>query len=213
MTLPEPPNESRELAEFPALIWRAHQPLSRIHRQDFASIFFGTDQDGRWNPPEPGSEWGTCYLSTHRVGAALEVFGRFRFLPQREIDRRVLATVYLTSDVRLADMTDASVLGRYGLTAEASTGTEETTYPCTQRWALRLQEAGFGGVYYGARHDPTLGSRSIALFGKASDRDREGALSEWVDETTATTTPIPAAVLDELRNPYGYTIVGGGAAL
>lgn len=82
---------------------------------------------------EPDAEWGTCYLSTHPLGAALEVFGRFRLLPQREIDRRVLATIYLTSDIQLADMTHPTVLGLFGLTAEASTGETTNAYPRTQQ--------------------------------------------------------------------------------
>lgn len=68
-------------------------------------------------------------MSTHPIGAALEVFGRLRVLPQREIDHRVLATIYLASDVRLADMTHASVVGRFGLTAEASTGESALDLP------------------------------------------------------------------------------------
>lgn len=153
-------------------------------------------------------------MSTHPIGAALEVFGRLRVLPQREIDHRVLATIYLASDVRLADMTHASVVGRFGLTAEASTGEAHSTYPRTQLWALRLREAGFAGVHYAARHDPTLGSRSIAVFGKASSG--EGLAepwSEWVEESTATADPIPLPLVEDLRNTFGFTIVGGGSSL
>lgn len=213
MSLPMPPTGPADLADFPVLIWRAHQPLTRIHRQEFGSVFFGTDQDGRWNPPESDSDWGTCYLSTHPVGAALEVFGRLRKLPQREIDRRVMATIYLASDVRLADMTDASVVGRFGLTAEVSAGAADTAYSRTQQWGLRLREAGFGGVHYAARHDPTLGSRSIALFGKASSGQPDDPLSEWLEDTTATTAPIAVGLVDELCETYGFTIVGDGTPL
>lgn len=111
-------------------------------------------------------------------------------------------------------MTHPSVVGRFGLTAEASIGADTTTYRRTQQWARRLREAGFAGIHYAARHDPTLGSRSIALFGKAAAQDGPSEpLSEWIEETTATTTPIPAGLLDELRDSYGFTILGGGSAL
>lgn len=120
MSIPAPPIDAAGLDDFPSLIWRAHQPLARVHCQEFGSLYFGTDQDGRWNPPEPGSDWGTCYVSTNPVGAALEVFGRLSLLPQREIDDRVLATIYLASDLRLADMTHPSVLGRFGLSDRAA---------------------------------------------------------------------------------------------
>lgn len=211
MNLPVPPRDSGELDDFPILTWKAHQPLARIHRQEFGSIFFGTDQDGRWNPPDPDSDWGTCYLSTHPLGAALEVFGRLRVLPQREVDRRVVATIYLASDVRLADMTHPSVVGRFGLTAEASAGAEGETYPRTQQWALRLREAGFGGIHYAARHDPTLGSRSIALFGKASSGQPSEPWSEWLEDSTATTASIPRDLVDELCDTYGFTVLGSAA--
>lgn len=214
MSIPGPPASPAELGTFPPLIWKAHQPLARIHRLEFGSVCFGADQDGRWNPPETGSDWGTCYMSTHPIGAALEIFGRLLVLPQREIDRRVLATIYLTSDVRLADMTHPSVIGRFGLTAEASTGAEGTTYPRTQRWAMRLREAGFAGIHYAARHDPSLGSRSIALFGKAtSGQGPVEPWSEWLEELTATTTWIPRELIDEMCGTYGFTILGGGNAL
>lgn len=213
MSVPLPPDRT-ELELFPSLTWRAHQPLARIHRQDVGSLFFGTDQDSRWNPPQPGSDWGTCYMSTHPIGAALEVFGRLSVLPQREIDQRVLATIYLASDVRLADMTHPSIVGRFGLTAEASTGEEGTTYPYTQLWASRLREAGFAGVHYAARHDPSLGSRSIALFGKVTSGDEaDEPWAEWIDESAAATAPLPRDLIDELRDTYGFTIVSGGYSL
>lgn len=213
MSVPPPP-QAKDLDDFPAFIWKAHQPLSRIHRQEFGSLYYGLDQDGRWNPPRPGTDWGTCYASTSPLGAALEVFGRFRMLPQRELDRRVLATIYLASDVRLADMTHPSILGRFGLTAEASASEEEHTYPITQQWALRLREAGFGGIYYAARHDPTLGSRSIALFGKAASSEGPvGAMDEWLEESSAATSPIPSEIIDQLRYDYRFTVLGAGAAL
>jgi hypothetical protein len=91
MSIPVPPAHPDELEDFPALTWKAHQPLARIHRQEFVSVFFGADQDERWNPPEPDSDWGTCYL------------------------------------------THPSVVGRFGLTAEASTGAEDSAYPRTQQ--------------------------------------------------------------------------------
>ncbi len=214
MSVPAPPPNAAELDDFPSYVWRAHQPLARVHRQEFGSLYFGTDQDGRWNPPEPGTDWGTCYMSTHPVGAALEVFGRLTYLPQRELDARVVATIFVQSDLRLADMTHPSVIGRFGLTAEASTGEESTTYPRTQQWALRLREAGFSGVHYAARHDPTLGSRSIALFGKAKGSAGPAEpWSEWLEESAAATTPIPPDVIDKLRDTYGFTIIGGGYSL
>lgn len=73
-------------------------------------------------------------------------FGRFRILPQPEIDRRVLATIYLPSDVVLADMTHPTVLGMFGMTAEASAGETATAYSVTQQWASRLRAAQLAGV-------------------------------------------------------------------
>jgi hypothetical protein len=214
VTLPGPPRDWRDLVAFPSLVLRAHQPLSRVHRQELGTLYFATHQDGRWNPPQPNASWGTCYLSTHPLGALVEVLGRLLVIPQREIDRRVLASVFLGSDLRLADMTHPSILGAHGLTAEVSAGDPVSTYPLTQRWAERLQQAGFSGIHYAARHDPRLGSRSVAVFGKHVGTGHDiSTTEEWDTDSLITTEPISTDLIDQLVDEYGVRVVGGGTAL
>ena len=209
MSLPRPPEDWRDLVDFPPRIWRANVPLYRVHRTTYGTMHFATDQDSRWNPPDDNSPWGTCYLSTDPLGAALEVFGSLAFVKQRDLDARVEATVYVPSDIKLADMTHASIVGRFGLTAEASAGDEVSTYPITQAWAEQLREAGFSGVHYAARHDPTLASRSVALFGKAvASGDTNASVAEWDHESIVEAGPISAGVRNGLR-AFGFTILGG----
>ncbi len=166
MTLPDPPATS-ELTGFPALIMPANVPLARIHHNLRDAEYFSADASGRFDPPAGSTAgFGTCYLSTHPLGAFLETFGRIRPVLQRHVDERVLTEAYLPSECRLADMTDPAILGRYGLTAEIGAGGDQQTYAVTQRWAEALESAGFAGVVYAARHDPALHERSVALFGK-----------------------------------------------
>jgi hypothetical protein len=67
VSVPVPPADPNAVRDFPSITWGAHQPLARVHRHEFGSLFFGNDQDGRWNPPEPGTYWGTCYMSTQAL--------------------------------------------------------------------------------------------------------------------------------------------------
>ena len=186
--------------DFPTTVWAAQQPLWRVHRQCHDSAHFATDQGGRFNPAEPAKGFGTWYLSTHRAGAFVEVFGRFgRVITRALIDERVLAQVWLPSDVRLADLTHPTVLGRYGITNELSTG-GESIYPLAQKWATALWVAGFSGIQYLSRHDVTLQTRSIALFAKPADQPtfEAYARTQSLDETAA-----------EMADLYGFTITAG----
>jgi len=200
VTLP-PPRDAGELAGFPVRLWRAQQPLSRIHRHVHGTVYFSTDGTGRFDPPPGATGWGTWYLSTHPRGAFAEVFGRFRTITTRMLDDRVLASVYLPSDLRLADLTAPELLGSWGLTGAMSAGTD-TVYPVTQAWPPGVVDAGFAGVYYAASHDPTLHSRSVALFGKPPDPDTDPA-----DPTNIAVEPLTGQLLDHLLETFGYTVI------
>jgi len=201
VSLPAPPDVG-ELEDFPVVVWRAQQPLSRIHRHTNGAVYFSTDGSGRFDPPAGETGWGTWYLSTHPRGAFAEVFGRFRVITTRMCDERVLASVYLPSDARPADLTDPGVLGRWGLTGALSAGTA-AAYPVTQAWAARLHSAGFAGVHYAASHDPALHSRSVALFGKPADPDTDPA-----DTLNVSTQALQEPLLDDLAASFGYVISG-----
>jgi hypothetical protein len=57
-------------------------------------------------------------------------------------------------------MTSDHLMGDWKLDRRISVGTD---YEVCQRWALALNQAGFDGVYYEARHHRE--GRSVALFG------------------------------------------------
>jgi RES domain-containing protein len=196
--LPDPPAAS-DLATFPSTTWTVAQKLWRVHQERHPTVHFATDQGGRFNPSSPHVGFGTWYLSSHPNGALAEVFGRFRVITRAQLDERVLAEVWLPSDVHLADLNHPSVAGRYGITNELSMG-GESVYPVAQRWASALWQAGFGGIIYGGRYDVTLQTRSIALFGKPED-------AAQLQETTRT-GPL-AEVAEDMADLYGYTIITG----
>lgn len=178
----------------------ANAPLARIHHNLRDPEYFSADSSGRFDPP-PGSSagFGTCYLSTHPLGAFLETFGRIRPVLQRHVDERVLTQAFLPSETRLADMTDPAILGRHGLTAEIGIGGDRRTYEATQQWAEALATVGFGGVIYAARHDPALRARSVALFGKPGVQPTQLLARPAV--------PIPDDLLDRAANEYAIEVL------
>lgn len=112
---------------------------------------------------------------------------------------RCLTVVAPSVQLRLADLTDRRVLGFYGIAGDLSTGPD---YSPSQQWALRLWDNGFDGVYYAARHDPQFTERSVALFGRTSDRkDAEGKSFEYA------TSMIPDDLLRDLADEFGIISV------
>ncbi len=90
-------------------------------------------------------------------------------------------------------MTDPTVLGLLGLTAEIHS---TTNYNLTQGWALAFQEAGYAGIRYKARHDPRGQLASIALFG--SDKPPRSA---------AKTTTILVDLIHEASTTFAITVL------
>jgi len=199
MTIPSPPATS-ELTSFPSVVIAANVPLARIHHNLNDAEYFSSDSSGRFDPP-PGSSagFGTCYLSTHPLGAFLETFGRIRPVLQRHVDERVLTEAFLPSETRFANLTDPQILGAYGLTAEVGVGGDEHTYAATQRWAEALATAGFGGVVYAARHDPALRERSVAVFGKPGVQPTQ--------LLARPATHIPEWLVDRAGDEYGIEVL------
>src|SRR4051794_31484697 len=57
------------------------------------------------------------------------------------------------ADLQLADLTDRTVLGDFGVTAAHSAGSD---YAPSQERAANLFDAGFDRVRYRVRHDPAM---------------------------------------------------------
>lgn len=93
----------------------------------------------------------------------------------------------------IVDLTDPTVLGLAGLTAEIHSTTD---YDLTQSWALALQEAGYDGIRYKARHDPRGQLVSIALFG-----------SDKPPRSTAKTTTVPVDPIHEASATFAIAVL------
>jgi hypothetical protein len=185
--LPAPPDD---LPELPSMKFGTG-PLWRIHAADVTPWFFDVGPDGRFNLAESG----TCYLAQEPIGAFVEKFGRLLrpggVIPEPLVDTQRLSKLR-PPKAKVVDLTDPSVLGLIGLTAEI----HSTDYNLTQDWALALQEAGYDGIRYKARHDPRGQLVSIALFGK--DKPPRSA---------ASTTPIPIDLIHEASTTFAITVL------
>jgi hypothetical protein len=168
------------------------EPLWRIHAADVAPWFFDVGPDGRFNLAESG----TCHLAERPIGAFVEKFGRLLrpggVVPEPLVDTQRLSRLRPPKAIAV-DLTDPTVLGLIGLTAEIHSTTD---YNLTQGWALALQDAGYAGIRYKARHDPRGQLTSIALFG--SDKPPRSA---------AKTTAIPVDLIHEASNTFAITVL------
>lgn len=186
--LPAPPDELPELPSAKL----GTKSLWRIHAADVAPWFFDVGPDGRFNLAESG----TCYLAEEPIGAFVEKFGRLlrpgAVIPEPLVDMQRLSGLHAPK-ANLVDLTNPKVLGLAGLTAEIHSTTD---YDLTQGWALALQEAGYDGIRYKARHDPRGHLVSIALFG--SDKSPRSA---------AKTTTIPVDLIHEAATTFSITVL------
>ena len=162
VSVPLPPDDPLELVDFPSREVPASYRYARIHREHHEPEWFCSCGQCRFDPPA-GSDIGTCYLSGHRLGAFVEKFGRYRLIPQSLVDLHLLSELALPSPIKVADATDRTIVGRWGLTAGLWA---DGNYAVSQVWAQRLFQAGFAGIWYPAAHDVQGHLHSLALFGK-----------------------------------------------
>jgi hypothetical protein len=157
-------------SNFPSLIWDADRPLYRIHRRDHHPAWFGASGKERFDPPPAlRADFGTCYTGASPESAYVEAFGRLKAaVPVHIITERRLAVFKPRKNLRLADMNDPSILGLYRIDASASIG-PVNSYRTNQRYAGELWSAGFDGIHYLSRHDPSLTSVSVAVFAKPGE--------------------------------------------
>ena len=186
--LPAPPDD---LPKLPSMKLGA-KPLWRIHAADVAPWFFDVGPDGRFNLAESG----TCYLAEEPTGAFVEKFGRLLrpggVIPESLVNAQRLSSLR-PPKAEVVDLTDPTVLGLAGLTAEIHSTTD---YDLTQGWALAFQEAGYAGIRYKARHDPRGQLISIALFG--ASKPPKGKV---------TTTAIPVDLIHEASTTFAITVL------
>lgn len=168
------------------------KPLWRIHAADVTPWFFDIGPDGRFNLAESG----TCYLAEEPIGAFVEKFGRLLrpggVIPEPLIDAQRVSRLR-PPKANVVDLTDPTVLGLIGLTAEIHSTSD---YNLTQGWALALQEAGYDGIRYKARHDPRGELVSIALFG-----------SDKFPRSAAKTRAISVDLIHEASATFAITVL------
>jgi len=153
--------------DFPARRIDSATPLFRIHQRHRHPAWFNTDGLLRFDPP-PGhrDRFGVCYLGLEPLASYVEVFGRIRAVPKAELDGRCLSELTARHVVEIADLTDRTVLGAFGITAAHSMG---SNYEPAQELAGRLFGAGFDGIVYRVRHDPAMELEAVALFGEPGE--------------------------------------------
>lgn len=198
MIVAAPPDDPAELREFPARVIPADYPYSRIHHDRLEPEWFCDCGGCRFDLPDD-SGLGTCYLAGHPLGAFVEKFGRFRIVPRSLVDQHSLARLAVPSSVRVADMTDRTIVGRWGLSAGIWAG---DVYELSQMWALRLHEAGFAGVWYSAAHDVSGDFHSLALFGKSGHHPE--SLLLYDDDAIA------PELIDDAYDTFGVHVLPSG---
>lgn len=185
--LSAPPND---LPKLPSTKFGT-KPLWRIHAADVAPWFFDVGPDGRFSLAESG----TRYLAEEPIGAFVEKFGRLLrpggVIPEPLVDMQRLSRLR-PFKANVVDLTNPKVLGLAGLTAEIHSTSD---YNLTQGWALALQEAGYDGIRYKARHDPRGQLVSVALFGP--DKPRRAVK----------TTTIPVDLIHEASTTFAMTVL------
>jgi len=186
--LPAPPHE---LPELPS-VELGSEHLWRVRPAEAPPWFFDSGPDGRFNLPDAG----TCYLSEEPLGAFVEKFGRLLrpggAIPESLVDAQRLSSI-LPPRVSVVDLTDPSVLGLVGLTAEIHASVD---YELTQAWALALRGAGHAGIRYRARHDPRGQLTSVALFGSGK-----------APRSAGTTSPVPVEVIHEASTTFKIAVL------
>jgi RES domain len=165
LTISAPPTDPAQLVDFPALVFDGDVPLFRIHSATHEPEWFCSDGKCRFDPPGTfAAVFGACYVSTEPLGAYIEKFGRFEHLiPQSVVDDLRLTELVLPAPLRVANLTDRTIAGRWHLDAEIWAGADNDG---SSRWAQALFEASFGGICYPARHDVRGDLISVAVFGQ-----------------------------------------------
>ena len=201
MTLPAPPTDPEILADFPARSLQADFPFARVHSAVQDPEWFCSDGRCRFDPFDAAAAgFGTCYVATHVLGAYIEKFARFeRAIPRSVVDAHRLSQLLLPSPVRVADMTDRTIAGRWNLSAEIWAGDD---YEGSQRWAQALSRAGFNGICYPARHDTQAILLSVAVFGKPGYQP-----TEMIQYNAP--QPIPPELIEDAARQFGVEVLPG----
>ncbi len=165
-----------DLKGFPYRTLTIAHTLARIHRRAHGPWFYSAEGSGRFDLTD-GSGLGTCYLAERPLGAFVEVFQDTVLVDEADVLRRKLSLLSVPREVKLANCTSGRAR-RFGVTG----GLHSTQdYDLTQRWAVALKDAGFGGVRYLVSHDPAQQLVAVALFGPAGEQTHPVGESRDID--------------------------------
>ena len=159
--LGDPPSD---LTKFPTHRLKAGATIYRIHRKELSPWWFSSDGHGRFDLVlSPGH--GTCYLSQRPEGGLLEAFKGIQMVSEADIGARREYEAVFADELRLANCCVAAA-SKFGMNAEIHT-TED--YDRTHAWAVALHAAGFDGIRYFLRSDPSLKLIGYAVFGPSGE--------------------------------------------
>jgi RES domain-containing protein len=184
------------LKGFPRRTLRGDRTICRIHRSARRPWWFSSDGSGRFDPV--GSGAGACYLAEDQLGAWVEVFRRTMVIAEVDIHARLLFSVSLGRDLRLADLTSRRALS-FGATA--SLGADED-YDPSHAFAVGALDAGFDGIRYLLRHDPAQRLYGIALF--ADEGEPDPADPDW---PAGLDISIPDDLVERTRRLFRYRVL------
>jgi len=180
------------LAGFPRKTLRGDRTVHRIHRAVNGPWWFSSSGEGRFDPV--GTGHGACYLADDALGAWVEVFRLQMVWAESVVAQRRLLSVELGRDLKLADLSSSRAL-RFGVTATLAAGTDRDV---SQAFAAEAIEAGYDGVRYWVRHDPTQNRPGYAIF------DAAGESANW---PAAPSVPLSQEPVAEASRTYGYKIL------
>lgn len=185
-----PPPLPEALAAFPIYVLLPRRALYRIHRAHRGPWWFTSGTQRRFDLDRPR---GTCYLAEEALGAFVEAFQHVGvIMPVAEIAARAISILSVPAEVTLADCTDPRSRA-FGITGEIHSSPDRRL---TQAWAAAFAAAGFGGVRYLVRHDPSQRRFGIALFGAAGE-------ASWA---TGATRPIGDHLVREADRIFGILV-------
>jgi RES domain-containing protein len=182
------------LKGFPQRKLRGDRTIYRIHKATRSPWWFSATGDGRFDPVGTGS--GACYLADAPLGAWVEVFRKPQMLPEVEVELRLLLSVKLERDLRLADVTSRRALS-FGVTASIGANEDFTK---SQAFAAEASASGYDGVRYLVRHDPAQKLYGLALFGPAAAGPAD---RRWPRHSEA----IPGSLIGEAERLFGYRVL------
>ena len=108
-------------ADFPSLNLHPDRVLYRVHRAANDPLYFSSTGIGRFDLARIAG-MGTCYLSASPIGAYVETLGRLGTLNRGDVHERRLSELALVRTLRVGDLTDRTILGRYGIAGDLSVG-------------------------------------------------------------------------------------------